>query len=168
MFGIGYGWIFQHANKVVDGNATLAQQLLAAVDMPANGSYIDVSSAKYVYILARLGVIHASDAVVLTPKCSDAVDGTLDSILDRDGDAWGAHTIAADDDEEWIAWALEVESLPLDHHFLSVDVSGTTANGSYGMIMFFLSEQDVPVTQTTAVLPTTSQYWLGGGQAQDA
>lgn len=161
-----YGGVGQHNRYVADGNATLAQQLLAAVDHPASGSYFDASPYKWVQIRARLGVIHASDAVVLTPKCSDANNGTLDDIDDRAGTAWGAHTIAADDDEEWIEWFLEVESLKEDHFFIAIDVSGTTANGSYGLIFIDGIAMDMPVTQTTAVLPAASQYWLGGGVSE--
>lgn len=166
MLGSGYGQIFAHGLKVYPGNATLAQQLLAAVNHPASGGYIDVSEAKYVHIVCQLGVMHASDAVTFQPKCSDAVDGTLDDIVDRDDTTWGLHTAAVTDDEEFITWTFEVDNLPEDHHFVAVDIGGTTSNGSYGVINFYLDDADLPVTQTTAVLPTASQYWLGGGNAE--
>lgn len=155
------GNVLSNNMKFVKGNSTLAQQLLAAVDHPANGSYIDVAGYSRVHIIALLGVIHNSDEVTLTPKVSDAVDGTLD-VLDTDL----AHTIDAADDEEIVTWTLEVEDFPTDHHFVGVDVSGTTSNGSYGVILFLLEGYEVPVTQTTAVLPTASQYWRGGGVSQ--
>jgi hypothetical protein len=164
----GYGQVGQHERYVANGNATLAQQLLAAVDMPASGSYIDVSPYKWVHIRCRLGVVHASDAPTLQPKCSDAAGGTADNITDRDATTWGLHTVDPADDEEWIEWYLEVESLPTDHHFLLVDVGGTTTNGSYGLVFFDLIATDMPVTQTTATLPAASQYWLGGGVSESA
>jgi hypothetical protein len=143
--------------KLAAGSATMGAQLAAATNIPASGSYVDVSGAIRVHILAHLGVVHASDAPTLEPKCSDAVGGTADQISST-----LLHTVAADDDNEWVSWTIEVEKLPEDHHFLLVDVDGTVSNGSYADIFFLLELQDLPVTQTTAVLPTTSQYYWGG------
>lgn len=145
--------------KLARGNATLAAQLASGTDLPASGSYIDVSEATYVHIIAALGVVHASDEPTLEPKCSDAENGTLDTI-----NASLAHTVAADDDEEFVVWTIETESLPLDHHFLSVDVGGTVSNGSFAMVFYLLDTQDKPVEQTSTILPTTSEYIYAGGQ----
>jgi hypothetical protein len=145
--------------KVFDGSATVGAQIAVATNLPASGSFIDVSTGKWVHVLCRLGVVHASDLPTLEPRCSDAVGGTLDAI-----DASLVHSVAADDDEEWVTWSIEVESLPLDHHFMSVLVGGTVTNGSFAQVFFLLDENDKPVTQTTAVLPTTSKYVYGAGQ----
>ncbi|MBU0494097.1 MAG: hypothetical protein KKB13_19795 [Chloroflexi bacterium] len=147
------GQILAHSFKIAEGSATCGAQLDAAVDLPASGSYIDVSGYERVHILAKFGTIHGSDAPVLEPKCSDAADGTLDQI---DSDL--AHTAAADDDQEWVAWTIEVAKLPEDHHFLAVDVTGGATNGSYAEVFFLLEGLSLPVTQTTAVLPSASQY----------
>jgi hypothetical protein len=158
MFGrAAVGHVLAHSMKFVDGSATLAAALDAATDVPASGSYVDVSGAVRTHILCKLGVIHGSDSPTLTPKCSDSASGTLDAI-----DSGLAHTPATDDDEEWVYWCIETSMLPTDHHFLAVDVGGTTSNGSYALIFFLLEMADLPVTQTTAVLPTASQYVLAG------
>jgi len=149
------GQIFSNSFKIAKGSATLAQAIAAATDLPASGSYVNVAGYERVHIIAALGVLHTSDSPTLEPKCSDAVGGTADSI-----DATNLlHTPDVDgDDEEFVTWTIEVAKLPVDHHFLLVDIAGTTTNGSYGFIFFLLEGLDLPVTQTTAVLPTASQY----------
>lgn len=147
------GAMFAHTYKIVDGSATNGAQLATGTDLPASGSYIDVSDCERVHILCKFGVIDASDAPVLEPKCSDAVGGTLDAI-----DATALqHTAAHDDDQEWASWTVEVDKLPTDHHFLAVDVEGGVANGSYATVFFLLPLSELPVTQTEAVLPIASQ-----------
>ena len=152
------GQIFSNSFKVAKGSATLAQAIAAATDLPASGSYVNVAGYERVHIIAALGVIHGSDAPTLEPKCSDAVDGTADSIDETNL----KHTVDVADDEEFVTWTIEVAKLPVNHHFLLIDVGGTTTNGSYGFIFFLLEGLDLPVTQTTAVLPTASQYAYGG------
>jgi len=148
------GQIFSNNYKIAKGSATLAQAIASATDLPASGSYVNVAGYERVHIIAALGVIHGSDSPTLEPKCSDAVGGTADSI----DAATLLHTPAVDDDEEFVTWTVEVRKLPVNHHFLLVDIGGTTSNGSYGFVFFLLEGLDLPVTQTTAVLPTASQY----------
>jgi hypothetical protein len=156
-----YGFDLVKNWKFAAGSATMGAQVAAATNIPASGSYVNVSDAIRVHIVAHWGVVHASDIPTLEPKCSDAADGTADVI-----DADLLHTAAADDDNEFVVWTIEVESLPEDHYFLLVDVAGTVSNGSFADVFFLLEMQDRPVTQTTAVLPTASQYYFGGGKTQ--
>ena len=148
------GTVFAHKYKIVEG-ALVGGAIVAATDIPASGSYVDVSGTLRTHIVCKLGVIHASDAPTLQPKCSDAVGGTADAIT-----GLAAHTVAADDDTEFVTWTIETSQLPTDHHFLLIDVGGTTSNGSYADINFFLEYGDQPVTQISTTLPSTSQYYL--------
>lgn len=145
--------------KVVKGSAKPETAMSGVAAYPASGSFVDVSGFEYVHILAHLGTLHTSDTPVLTPKCSDAVGGTLDVI-----DSSLAHTPDPDgDDGEWVVWTIQVDTLPVDHHFLALATSGTLTNGSYIDVVFLLAgAREMPVTQTTAVLPSASQYvWAG-------
>lgn len=145
--------------KVVLGSAKPETAMSGVAAYPASGSFVDVSGFEYVHILAHLGTLHTSDTPVLTPKCSDAVGGTLDVI-----DSSLAHTPDPDgDDGEWVVWTIQVDMLPADHHFLALATSGTLTNGSYIDVVFLLAgAREMPVTQTTAVLPSGSQYvWAG-------
>ncbi len=152
------GNVFAHSYKLAKGSATMGAAILAATDVPASGSYVDVSGYERVHILCHLGAINASDSPTLEPKCADAVDGTADVIV---ADSL-KHTPAVDDDNEWVVWTIEVKKLPLDHHFLTMDIGGTTSNGSYADIIYLLEGLDTPVTQTTAILPSASQYIYAG------
>jgi hypothetical protein len=89
---------------------------------------------------------------------AEAINGTLDTI-----DSTLALTPAPDTDDGYcFAWTIEVQKLPTDHHFLSVVVSGTVSNGSYADILFLLEGTEVPVTQTSTVLPAAHCVnWIG-------
>jgi hypothetical protein len=137
---------------------TSPEDALSAADYPASGSYIDVTGYQWVNIPIHLGAINASDVPVFEVKCSDATNGTADSI----DTTYCQHTCAHDDDDEMITFAIEVAKLPADHHFLTVTVSGVT-NGTYGDILFLLGPaRHQPVTQTTALLPTASIHEFAG------
>jgi len=156
----GFGFVLANNMKFVAGTIANDDALAAGTDIPASGSYIDISDAIRVHIILRWGTIHASDTPVVAPKVSDSASGTLDAI---DSDL--SHTAAADDDNEFVVWTIETESLATDHHFLALDVVSGVTNGTDADVFFLLELNDLPVTQTTAVLPTTSQYWYAGGQS---
>jgi hypothetical protein len=142
------GNIFSDNYKVVLGIA-LCETATTAANYPVSGSYVDVSGYERVHIFIHTGTIHNSDTPVYTPKCAEAINGTLDVI-----DSSLALTPApAADDGYCFCWTIEVGNLPVDHHFLSLVMSGTLSNGSYGDVLFFLEGREVPVTQTSTVLP---------------
>lgn len=150
-------WNIGEQFKVVKGNA-LAETALSAADYPASGSYIDVSGFEWVNVMIHLGTIHSSDTPNFELKAAEAANGTLDQI----SATYCAHHCANDDDGEFVHFALEVATLPVDHHFVSVVVTDV-ANGSYGDIVFYLcGARTLPVTQTSTVLPTASTHeWAG-------
>jgi hypothetical protein len=153
----GYsGQLFANAFKVVLGQ-TSPEDVLAAGDYPASGSYIDVSKTERFHCLVHFGAIHGSDVPVIEIKQTTAADGTLTTISTTDA----KHTAEADDDDEWVTFTIETKKLTEDNHFVSAVVSGVT-NASYGDISFLLPELDLPVAQTTAVLPAASQHNFTG------
>ncbi len=154
---MGHGQVLHKDFKVHKMTVTNNDQMAGGTDLPASGAYIDVSPYERFHITARLGVVHNSDAPVIEPKAADAIGGTLDSF-----DSDGAHTVDAADDTEYIEWTIETRKLPTDHHFISLDVSGTVSNGSFLSATLRGEGESKPVTQTTAVLPTTSQYIYAG------
>lgn len=129
---------------VVRGNTNCETALSGVSALPASGSFIDISGYEYVHIIVHLGTIHSSDSPVFEPKCSDAVNGTLDRI-----DSTLAITPATNDDGEFLHWTIKVDTLPIDHHYLAVATSGTLTNGSYADAIFLLDgARHKPVTQT--------------------
>jgi hypothetical protein len=158
-----FGQILSHSMKFDLWSATADAQLAAGTDLPASGSYLDVSPFERVHIICIFGVIHASDAPVLEPKCADAANGTLDAL---DTSSTLAHTAAADDDNEAVMWTIEVSSLPTDHHFLAVDVTGGATNGSYATVIALCESKECPVEQDDAHVPAASQYYFAGGQVK--
>jgi hypothetical protein len=153
----GYsGQIFAHANKVVFGQ-TSPEDALSAGDYPASGSYINVSKTERFHCLVHFGAIDASDVPVIEIKQTTAADGTLATISTTNA----KHTAAANDDDEGVTFTIETKKLTEDNFFVSAVVSGVT-NGTYGDIVFLLPELDLPVVQTTAVIPVASQHEFVG------
>jgi len=148
---------FQHNYKFVAGQ-TSPEDALAAGNYPASGSYFDVTGYEWVEVFIKQGAIHASDTPTFEIKQAEAADGTLDTL-----DATNCKKVSAPtDDDQIISMFITVESLALDHHFLSCVVSGVT-NGSYADINFFLGgPRHAPVTQTTALCPSDNQLIRGG------
>lgn len=145
--------------KVALGSGKPETAMSGVAAYPASGAFVDVSGFEYVHILAHLGTLHTSDTPVLTPKCSDAVGGTLDVI-----DSSLAHTCnVTTDDGLFVVWTIAVENLPADHHFLALATSGTLTNGSYIDVVFLLDgARTLPVSQAATALPSANQYsWVG-------
>jgi hypothetical protein len=141
--------------KVVRGSGKPETAMSGVAAYPASGSYVDVSGYEFVHIIAHLGTLHASDTPVLEPKCSDAANGTLDVIS-----ATLAHTCdVTNDDGDDVVWSIQVNKLPLDHHFLALAISGTLTNGSYVDVTFLLEGGAQPVTQPATSAATYA--WLG-------
>lgn len=150
------GELFANTFKVVNGQS-LPETVLTSTQYPASGSFIDVSGCERFHCLVHWGTIHASDTPVVTLKEADSASGTPDTI-----DAtYAAHTGANNDDGEWVSFTVEVDQLSTDHHFVCAELSGIS-NATYGEIFFLLPLISLPVTQTTAVLPSASQHALVG------
>lgn len=140
--------------KVVLGSAKPETAMSGVAAYPASGSYVDVSGYEYVHIISHLGTLHASDTPTLEPKCSDANNGTLDSI----SASALTHTCdVTNDDGDVVMWSIEVRKLPLDHHFVALATGGTLTNGSYIDVLFLLENGGQPVTQPTTV-PASYNY----------
>jgi len=152
------GQILAHSVIVHLMTSTTNDTLAAGTDLPASGSYVDVSPYERFHVWLWWGGINASDTPALTVKCADSVSGTLDVI-----NATLAHTAAADDDDEFVTWTIEVSSLPTDHHFIAIDVTGGVTNATLAAAFLLGEVKSLPATQVTAVLPAASQYYYAGG-----
>lgn len=145
------GFILANNFRIVSGQ-TSPEDALSAGNYPASGSYIDVSDCERVHCLVHLGAIDAGDTPNLHLKASDSVSGTVDTV----SSTALSKEVAADDDDEYVSFTVEVRKLPLDHHFVTMVVADVT-NGSYADIVYFLEDRSLPVTQSTTLLPTASQ-----------
>ena len=143
--------------KFVAGQ-TSPEDALTTASYPASGSYIDVSGYETVDVVIHLGAVHASDTPKFTLKQVDGTTGTEDTI----STANCVHTAAATDDDEMIVFHLETAKLAANHHFITCAVA-SVSNTSYGDILYFLGgARHEPITQTTALLPTASDYTHAG------
>jgi hypothetical protein len=129
---------------------------------PASASYVNVADYVRVHVIATFGVIHNCDTPVVTVKCAEAANGTLD-VLSSDL----AYTPdPAADDGLAAMWTIEVASLPTDHHFLAVATSGTLTNGTYIHVQMFGEVKDQPPAQLASVVDF--EYNYAGGQADNS
>lgn len=143
--------IFSEDVKIVRGN-TNAETALSDGAYPASGSYVDVSGYEAVDIVIHLGTL--ANTVSFTVKQADANDGSLDTI----STANCVHTVAANDDGEFVTFHIETQTLAADHHFLAVSVGSAGTTADYADINFFLhGARHLPVTQASAQLPSASQ-----------
>ncbi len=149
------GEIFANKYKIVKGS-TEHDTALSDGNFPTSGSYIDVSKCERFHVVVSLGSLDS--VITFTIKEADSLTGILDTI-----DAtYAAHTIAADDDGEFVVFTIEVDKLSVDHHFVSCVVSGSAGSNDYAEIFFLLPETTQPVTQDTDVLPAASRYAFVG------
>jgi hypothetical protein len=149
------GNIFADQYKFAVGNAD-SHTTVTVTSFPASGSFIDVSGYERVHAVCKVATIHASDTPVITIKCSDANNGTLDVI-----DATLAQSILAANNGQMYLWTIEVAKLPVDHHFLAFAVSGTVSNGTYVDMHMWLEGPEVPVTQPAELPAANSVKWVG-------
>jgi hypothetical protein len=148
---------FYNDVKIVKGRASGPEDAVTNnLECPASGSYVDVSGYEWVNIVVELGAL--ADAVVITPKCSDAEDGTADDI-----DATNfAHTCSATaDDDQLVVFTLETAKLPEDHHFVTVKFTGISGT-DYATVLYYLGgARHPPVTQSDS-LPSAHAYEYAG------
>ncbi len=143
-----------NVNVKLMAGQTSPEDALAAGNYPASGSYVDVSGFEWVNVIVHLGAIHASDTPTFEVKQADAANGTADTI----SATYCKKICAATDDDQAIVFAIKVESLETDHHFLTTTVSGVT-NGSYGDILYELcGPRKAPITQDATLLPSDNQF----------
>jgi len=148
------GQVLAHSLEFFSGHtATGAHQLHDVLVnneyYPASGSFVDVSGKERVHILVLLGEL--ADAITFEIYESDAVGGTEDQI----SATYCKHTCAADDDNEFVAFTIEVAKLSTDHHFLTCKVG--SVNGSNYAAIFFLPE-GLQLPTSSDALPAASQH----------
>ncbi|MCL4296155.1 MAG: hypothetical protein KJ077_10525 [Anaerolineae bacterium] len=154
MFPIGQVFANQFkVHRLIDKPDTA----LVTGQYPASGSYIDVSAYERFHVLIHLGSI--ADALTFKVKQAAAANGALADIDTTDCQ----HTIAADDDGEYVAFTVETRKLDINNgkFFVTLDVSGVSGNNYAEMVLLGMPNH-LPVTQDPTVLPTASQHNFTG------
>lgn len=148
------GEVLAHNYQFQELNADPATSL-ANGNYPASAAFIDVSGMECFDVVVRL--ITIADALVLTPQIADAIDGTPANI-----DATIIHTMATDDDGEFVTFHVETRKLGTSPAFFSLKVAGVSGTNTADMFLLGNVRPQKPVTQPTALLPAASQYvWAG-------
>lgn len=126
---------------------------LANQAYPASGNYVDVSEYERFHIIIHLGTI--ADALTFKVKQAAAANGTLGDI----NTTYCQHTIATDDDGEYVIFTIETRKLDINNgkFFIAVEVSGVSGS-NYAEMLLLGMPKHLPVTQTETVLPAASQY----------
>lgn len=148
---------FSKDYEFVEGNALCNTALVTNTNYPASGAYVDVSGYEWVNIIIRLGTIGATFKFEVFE--TDGVSGaTLDEIHATETE----HSVEADDDDEFVTFYIETANLSEDHHFITTRITDLSST-NYASINYLLGgTRHQPVTQTVAVLPTTSQHIHAG------
>lgn len=130
---------------------------LASQNYPASGSYVDVSAYERFSIVIHLGTI--ADALTFKVKQAASANGTLADI----DTTHCQHTIATNDDGEYVTFDIEVRKLDINNgkFFITVEVSGVSGN-NYAEMLLLGMPKHLPVTQDETVLPAASQYNFTG------
>ena len=116
---------------------------------PETGSFVDVSGHERVHVLILLGEL--ADAVTFEIYEHDSASGTPTQI----SATYLLHTCAADDDNEFVTFTIEVAKLALNHHFLTCKV-GAVQGANYAAIFFLPEGLQLPTTSDA--LPSASQH----------
>ena len=110
---------------------------------------MDVSGHERVHVLVLLGEL--ADAITFEIYEADAVGGTEAQI----SETYCKHTCAADDDNEFVAFTIEVAKLTLNSHFLTCRV-GAVQGANYAAIFFLPEGLQLPTSSDA--LPAASQH----------
>lgn len=145
------GRVFGHqfapvSGHTASGTTQLHDVLVNNAYHPASASFVNVAGYERVHILILLGEL--ADTVAFQVYEAEAADGTPDTL----GSDY-LHTVAADDDNEFVAFTIEVADLSTDHHYLCVKTTGVSGS-NYAAIIFLLEGMDLPVSATA--LPSAS------------
>ena len=153
------GLVLSNALMVEEGPSATAFQLIDG-DWPASGSFIDVSDCERFHVIARLGTIHGSDTVTIEIKQATGASATLTTISTTNAKitATAAHT------GDFALFTIETKKLADGYHYVAATVDGAT-NGSYGTVFFLLQKNELPVAQTTTVVPAALQKEFVGDTA---
>jgi hypothetical protein len=148
------GMVLGNYFKIMDGMpaASRMHDGLINGNFPASGSYIDVSDCQRAHILVHLSDLDST--VTFTPSMATAANATPVAIT-------GAlHTIAADDDGEFVQYTIEVSELAANYHFLTTVVGSAAGGNDYADIVYFLDVNEKPASSD--YLPSASIIEIDG------
>lgn len=115
------------------------QTALSDAKYPASGAFVSVVGVPVVHILIDLGGI--ADALTFKVQQANAINGTPADVSGL------THTIATNDDGEFIYFAFRTNKLTDAYTHITVDVAGN-AGSNYATITYFLEVTSRPPTQT--------------------
>lgn len=148
------GMVFGNKFRVAAGQAS-PEDALSAASFPASGSFIDTEGTERVHCVIHTGAIQAADAPVFTLQGASAANGTLSDV-----DATNAKiTLADTNDDEFVFMTVETAALGSSQRYITCTVSGTLV-GSYADIFFLLEDNELPVTQASALVPSGSVLYV--------
>ena len=117
----------------------LVETALADAKYPTSTNFISVVGYPVVHILITLGTI--ADALTFKVQEANAANGTPADISGL------THTIATNDDGEFIYFAFRTNVMTNAYSHITVDVAGNSGS-NYATIHYFLEATSRPVTQT--------------------
>ena len=117
-------------------------------DFPASGSYIDVSGYTHFAFMVNAGSLDS--ALTLQVQEHDSATGTATSVSSATA------TVGATDDDYLYLIEVEVAKLSLNHHFVTLDVSGEAGSNEY-LAIFFIgwNARHAPITAWGEMHETT-------------
>lgn len=118
---------------------SLIQTALSDAKYPTSTNFISVVGVAVVHILIDLGTI--ADALTFKVQEANAANGTPADISGL------THTIATNDDGEFIYFAFRTNKLTNAYTHITVDVAGNSGS-NYATITYFLEATSRPATQT--------------------
>ena len=153
------GMILAEDFKVFPMTSTPNDTLAAGTDLPASGSYIYIGDCERYHIILWWGAINAGDTPVVEVKQAPSAGGTPAALSQTNL----RHTAANDDDGEFVEFSVETRKHEKGSDYVLLDVIGGVTNATLAAVFLLKCENALPVTQTTAVLPTASQHRFTGG-----
>lgn len=121
---------------------------IADGDFPASASYIDVSGYTHFAFMVNAGTLDSE--LTLQVQEHDSATGTATSVTSATA------TVGATDDDYLYLIEVEVSRLSLNHHFVTLDVSGQAGSNEY-LAIFFIgwNARHAPITAWSEMNETT-------------
>ena len=140
--------------------ATYIQQLnvedaLGVAELPASGSFIDVSKFDHFAFLILAGALDS--ALTCQVQQATANNGTAKDVTGA------VVTVPADGDDKWYPIEVETRQLDInnDYRYVTLDVTGAAGSNDYGAVVFLGFGSEKPPTQSATMGDIVT---LAGGQ----
>lgn len=139
------------------GQTATETALVNSAFYPASASFVDVRGYERVHVLIPMGTIAGGDTPIFTLMEVDSASGTPVAIDTTNLRFTGLAT----DDGQMVAMTLETAHLTEGSNWVTVQVTGISGT-SYANVIYMLAGLDLPVTQSTTLMPSDNQLYLTG------